>query len=271
MMYKRKLSSSFKKDNYNKARRLVAWAKQFSRKTCYFPKEITKDGFLTSFGPCNGTLFVRDDNTDDITEEKGILSKLNVIFNEGINYDNCLDSVAEYSPYFTEKYGEYLILADAIKEQALQSIDTYSFVYVIDASRGRDLTAFPASSYNNQNPKFFKDSIFDPETWCQYFFIIPSSLKPQSIIGAFAIGALAHSLAISEETLIINPNYDGNLQEMRNKLKINDIKEFKDCQVRDSDDISDSDYKSAVEAYDQYLKKLYEESNSNRSLVLGKR
>ncbi|MEN9916565.1 MAG: hypothetical protein RLY40_497 [Pseudomonadota bacterium] len=264
MMYKRKLSSSFKKDNYNKARRLVAWAKQFSRKNWYVPKKLTEDGFFSSFGPRSGIIFVGDDNTDDITEEKGILSKLNVIFNEGINYDNCLLSAAEFIPYFTSKY-KYLIQGDVTKKQALQLTDEYSFVYVIDASRESDLISFPASPCNTNNPKFFKGASFDPGTDYQYFFIVPFSIKPQSIIGAFAIGALAHSLTISEETLIINPNCKGNIQEIKDKLKINDIKEFKDCQV------TASDYESAVEAYDQYLKQLYEESNSNRSLVLGKR
>ncbi len=129
------------------------------------------------------------------------------------------------------------------KERAVQLADEYSFVYVMDASRERNLTSFPASPCNTKNPKFFKGAPFYPGIEHQYFFIIPSSVKPQSIIDAFAIRALVHSLAISEETLIINPNYDGNLQEMRNKLKINDIKEFKDCQV------TALDYESAVKAY----------------------
>lgn len=136
-----------------------------------------------------------------------------------------------------------MIQSDATKEQALKSTDEYSFVYVIDASKQSNLTSFPVSPCNTSNPKFFKGAPFDCGTDYNCFFIIPSSLKPQAIIGAFASDALAHSLDISEKTLIINPNYQGNLPEIITKLKINDTKEFKDCQI------TALDYESAVAAY----------------------
>jgi hypothetical protein len=205
-------------------------------------RRLTQDGFFTSYGPRHGILFVGDDNTDDITERKGVLNKLKLIFNEGINYDNCLLSAADYIPYLTKKH-KYLIQGDATKEKALQLTDEYSFVYVIDASRKRDLTSFPAAPSNTNNPKFFKVAPFDRGTDCPYFFITPSSLKPEHIIGAFATGALAHSLNVSEETLIINPRYKGNQEEIKAKLKINAVQELKVCQV------TAVDYRSAVEAY----------------------
>ena len=243
-MYKRKLTNTVETEiNIKKAKKLVAWAKEFSIKNWFVPKRLTNDGFFSSYGPRNGILFIGDDNTDDVTEKKGIINKLELIFNKGIHYDNCLLSVAEYVPYFTSKYDEFLIQGDVTKKKALQSVDEYSFVYVIDASRERDLTSFPAAPCNTKNPKFFQDAPFDRGSDFPCFFIIPSTLKSQSIIGAFAIDVLAHSLTVSEETLIINPNYDGNLEEIINKLKIKDTKEFKDCQV------TAVDYESAIEDY----------------------
>ena len=245
-MKKRKLSILPKeKISYKKAKakKTLQWAKNFSRKHWFRPKRLTQDGFFTSYGPRHGILFVGDDNTDDITEEKGVLNKLKLVFNKGINYENCLLSVADYIPYFSKKYNEYLIQGDTTKEQALQLTDDYSFVYVIDASREKNLISFPASPCNTNNPQFFKGAPFDWGTDYPYFFIIPSSLKPEHIIGAFAVDALAYSLNVSEETLIINPGYKGNLEEIKNKLKINTIIKLKDCQV------AAVDYRSAVEAY----------------------
>lgn len=242
-MYKRKLPNTFETEISNKrAKRLVEWARQFPIKNWYIPKELTNDGFFSAYGPCNGILFVWDDNTDEITETENVLNKLELVFNEGINYENCLLSVADYIPYFTAKYAEYLIQGDVTKEQALNLADEYSFIYVIDASKESNLTSFPAFPGNTNNLKFFTVLHLIAELTIS-FFIVPSSLKPQAIVGAFATEALAYSLDISEKTLIVNPKYEGNLPEIKTKLKINEIKELKDCQL------TAFDYESAIKAY----------------------
>lgn len=58
-MYKRNLPNTVETEMSNKkAKKLVAWAKQFSRKNWYVPKKLTNDGFFTSYGPRHGILFV---------------------------------------------------------------------------------------------------------------------------------------------------------------------------------------------------------------------
>lgn len=252
-MYKRKLTNTFETEisnkrakteiNIKRAKRLLEWARQFPIKNWYIPKKLTRDGFFSAYGPRNGILFVGDDNTDEITETENVLNKLKLVFNEGINHENCLLSAAEYIPYFSAKYAEYLIQGDVTKEQASNLADEYSFIYVIDASKESNLTSFPAFPGNTNNLKFFYGAPFDRGINQKLFFIIPSSLKPQAIVGAFATEALAHSLDISEKTLIVNPKYEGNFPEIKNKLKINEIKELKDCQL------TAFDYESAIKAY----------------------
>ncbi len=244
-MKKRKFPTYFKEEVINekakKAKKALQWAKEFSNKHWFAPKNLTKDGFFTSYGPRHGILFVGDDNDEIIKENNNdeiektvILDKLGSLFEEGINPGNCRLSASEFIPYFTNNATDkeaYLILGDSSKIQSLLLTGRYPFIYIIDASREKNLTSFPASPCNTNNPKFFTGAPFDSGTNCKFFFIVPSSLKPQHIIGVFAIGALAHLLKISEETLIVNPNYEGNLREVKNKLKINVVKEFKDCQV----------------------------------------
>lgn len=67
-MYKRKLPNTFETEMSNKrvkreinierAKRLIAWAKQFPIKNWYVPKKLTKDGFFSAYGPRNGILVV---------------------------------------------------------------------------------------------------------------------------------------------------------------------------------------------------------------------
>lgn len=235
------------------AKKLIKWSitfKKWAHIAWFALKSVNKDRFVLSYGPRDEILFVLDQNENE--NVVGPLQKLKVLFEKGFIRD-ANEVVYNHLPYFTDIYQcDGLIEANKDKkelENAGMARAEYSFVYVIDASKNSNLNCIPFSKYNTMNPKFFEESDFEFDNDEAIdirgsFYIIPSSCQPKYIVGAFANQYLAHSLNISHDTLIVNPNYLGDLDTIKNKLNIRKLKELNDCRLESPD------YYSAENAYE---------------------
>lgn len=249
-MPKRKYVSNNQEIDFKikKAKMLLQGAKNFKKglhHTWFVPKSVNEEGFVLSYGPKNEILFVLDENEENIHP----LEKLKLLFENGfikkpalnpqarLLEENVQEAVADYLPHFSNTYGNKAGLLKA--EDNIKDLDKsdVSFIYVIDSSKNSNLSCIPYAACNTVpkklRRKFFEDSLLDEEPSDQQgsFYIIPNTCKPNSIVGAFAYEYLANSLEISAETLIVNPYYLGDLNLIKNKLQIKNLKNLDDFNI----------------------------------------
>ena len=236
----------YARNRWFKDRQLLRSAVRFINKNWFIPREINKDGVNIAYGPRNGILFLSDTN-EELTMPP--LEKLNLIFSYGdFSTDiGLFPFISDFTPYISKKFASELLSTHIKRKEAINFADEYGYVYVIDASKSSNLSCIPNSQSNSRNKKFMQD--IDLDFYCMdknnpNFYILTSSFKSSFIIGAFATQYLAFSLNISEETLIVNPNYAGDLAAIKTKLQVSHIKAFKDCVAQTSN------YRDAEMAYE---------------------
>jgi hypothetical protein len=214
------------------AKKRLRAAVNFSKNNWFIPKKVNEDGVNIAYGPRNGILFINDAN--EALAFITPLEKLQAVFTQGI-LGNMALFLPGFIPYLEKKFGSALLGTDIEKQQSINWADEYGYVYVIDASPKNDLICIPISRFNAKNATFMQGSDLDfhtREKIVPNFYIVASSLRPHAIVGAFATQYLAFSLNISENTLILNPNYLGDVSAIKSKLKIPCVKAFKDCVIK---------------------------------------
>ncbi len=207
--------------------------------TCwYIPKSEPPQELETAYGPSGRFLFLPDTNEYDSSHDlifRGFVSskKLEIVFRDGF-YNTAMREDDDF-PSLQRILGEGIVRLNIDKYGAISDADDVGFVFVIDAKKENNLTCVPISSVNmsSADPTINKDfrqeyadchggSVSDNEEGSDiWMFFGARQIDPKRIVGAYITESLAHTIGINTyTTLIVNPNYKGNLDEVKHQLKL---------------------------------------------------